>query len=243
MPPHDTLPGSAEPPRGDIETALNQSQAFYHSLVETLSQSIFRKNLDGQFTFANSRFCQTIGLARDEIIGKTSFDLFPPEIAETYEADDHRVVSSGENYEMVEPYETASGTMYLQVIKTPVRDANGRIIGIQGIFWDVTERKLLEEQLQYERDLLRALLDNCPDSIYFKDVRSRFLRISKSLATQFSLADPAEAIGKTDADFHETGHAQQALLHLIADVGARRTTGGGQSHFHFHIFAPGIESL
>ncbi|HEY0551715.1 MAG TPA: ATP-binding protein, partial [Verrucomicrobiae bacterium] len=95
------------------------------------------------------------------------------------------------------------------MIKTPLYDAAGNVVGIQGIFWDVTERKKTEEALAYERDLLRALLDNIPDRIYFKDMKSRFLRISSSMARRLGVQDPAEVLGKTDFDFYPQTLAQE----------------------------------
>jgi PAS domain S-box-containing protein len=67
-----------------------------------------------------------------------------------------------------------------------------------------------EEALSQERCLLRALMDNIPDSIYFKDAASRFLRINKALTTSFGLTDPAQALGKTDFDFFTEEHARPA---------------------------------
>jgi len=61
-----------------------------------------------------------------------------------------------------------------------------------------------------DRDLLRHLLDNVPEYIYFKDLDSRFIRISKSHATAFGLNDPSEAVGKSDFDFFSMEHAQFA---------------------------------
>lgn len=66
------------------------------------------------------------------------------------------------------------------------------------------------EALATEHELLRSLMDNMPDSIYFKDLDSRFTRINRALADAFGLGDPSEAIGKTDADFFTEEHARQA---------------------------------
>jgi two-component system sensor histidine kinase/response regulator len=63
-----------------------------------------------------------------------------------------------------------------------------------------------------DSDLLRTLMDNVPDAIYFKDRQSRFIRINCALAQRFGLSDPAEAIGKSDFDFFGEEHARQAYL-------------------------------
>ncbi|HEU0040380.1 MAG TPA: PAS domain-containing protein, partial [Verrucomicrobiae bacterium] len=192
------------------EQAVRDSEVLYHSLVESLPQNIFRKDREGRFTFGNMKFCATLGKAPEEIIGKTDADIFPAELAAKYQRDDHRVLDTGETFETVEEHQTAHGKIYVQVIKTPLYDAVGNIIGVQGMFWDVTERRKIEEALAYERDLLRALLDNIPDNIYFKDRQSRFLKVGEALARKFSLKDPEAAVGKTDFDFFTPEHAQAA---------------------------------
>lgn len=62
-----------------------------------------------------------------------------------------------------------------------------------------------------DRDLLAAFLEHIPDNVFFKDRESRFLRISKSMAAYCGLANPEEAVGKTDADIFSSEHAEQAL--------------------------------
>ncbi len=66
------------------------------------------------------------------------------------------------------------------------------------------------KELAHEQFLLRTLLDNVPDSIYFKDTKGRFLRSSRAQAKRFGLSDPAETIGKTDFDFFTREHAEEA---------------------------------
>ena len=198
--------------RKRAEQALLDSEVLYHSLVECLPQNIFRKDRAGRFTFANNRFCQTVGHSLDAVVGKTDYDLFPPELAAKYQLDDHRVMEAQSTFETIEDHFTPDrGKIFVQVVKNPLYDADGNVIGVQGIFWDVTERRKMEEAIAYERDLLRALLDNIPDSIYFKDRKSRFLRIGHQLARKFGLDNPNDAIGKTDADFFSPDHAKEAL--------------------------------
>jgi PAS domain S-box-containing protein len=67
------------------------------------------------------------------------------------------------------------------------------------------------DELQQERDLLHTMMDNLPHSIYFKDESSHFIRINRALARSFGIADPSQAVGKTDADFFSGDHAAQAL--------------------------------
>jgi len=189
---------------------LRTSEAFYQTLVETLPQNIFRKDVQGRFTFANRRFCNLIGKTLGEILGKTDFDIFPAEMASKYHRDDLRVMSTLENLDTIEAHRAPAGErLFVHVIKTPLYDSLGRLIGIQGIFWDVTHRKKTEEALAYERDLLRGLLDNIPDRIYFKDVESRFIRCSNSMALRLGLDDPKKILGKNDFDFHPKEKAQE----------------------------------
>jgi PAS domain S-box-containing protein len=188
--------------RKEAEEKVRTSEMLYHSLVEELPQYIFRKDRNERFIFANSRFCENAGVTSETILGKTDFDLFPPELARKYQADDQRVMNEGISIRQTERNVTSDGTVHwVEVIKTPLRDANGEITGIQGIFWDVTERKRLEDDLAYERDLLQALLDHSPDVIFFKDPQSRFIKVGRSAARWYNVADETTLVGRTVFDF------------------------------------------
>lgn len=73
-----------------------------------------------------------------------------------------------------------------------------------------TRFKQLAQTHSQESDFLHTLMDNAPDHIYFKDIESKFIRISRSLANRFGIKNPAEAVGKSDFDFFTREHAQQA---------------------------------
>lgn len=138
--------------------ALRETEFLYHSLVETLPQMILRKDLDGRFTFANQRFCAELGKPLKEIVGKTDFDFYPRDLAEKYRRDDRRVIESGQVLDVVEQHITPQGeALHVQVMKTPLFDHDGKPIGIQGIFWDVSARIRAEEQLKEQNITLTDL--------------------------------------------------------------------------------------
>jgi PAS domain S-box-containing protein len=135
--------------RKQAEESVRASEALYHSLVEYLPQNIFRKDLNGRFTFANRKFCAILGKPLEQIVGKTDYDFFPKELAEKYRADDVEVVRTGKMFDTVEEHVTPDGSkLYVQVVKTPVHGPDGEIVGTQCIFWDVTDKKRYEQELQ-----------------------------------------------------------------------------------------------
>ncbi len=144
--------------RRRAERSLRQTEVFYHTLVETLPQMILCKDLEGRFTFANGRFCAELGTSLEQLKGKTDFDFFPRELAEKYRADDRDVLESRQVIDVVERHVTPKGdTLYVQTMKTPLFGTDGEPIGIQGIFWDVTERMRAEERLREQNITLQEL--------------------------------------------------------------------------------------
>ncbi|MGA9779368.1 MAG: SpoIIE family protein phosphatase [Limisphaerales bacterium] len=131
------------------EMSLRNSESLYHSLVETMPQNVFRKDLQSRFTFANQQYCKHYKCKLEDILGKTDFDFFPKELAEKYLRDDRRVMETGQTYEIIEEHHPlGQEKTIVQVVKTPLYGADGSIIGLQGIFWDITAQKMAEEQIR-----------------------------------------------------------------------------------------------
>jgi phosphoserine phosphatase RsbU/P len=155
------------------EQKIKDSETLYHSLVENLPQNIFRKDLNERFIFANTRFCQTLGKPLEEILGKTDFDFYPPDLAAKYQRDDQLIMEAGKMFETVEENQPPGGEkIYVQVVKTPLYSAGGEIIGLQCIFWDITEKRRAEEkvrrttfELAQSREELRAKNQQMEDDL------------------------------------------------------------------------------
>ena len=149
-----------EAQRQRAEAALQDSQTLYHSLVENLPQCVFRKDLAGRFTFVNGHFCSLLGRSPADILGRTDTDFFPPELAGKYGQDDRRVAETGKPLETIEEHQTPNQEQrFMQVVKTPLHNASGETIGLQCIFWDVTERKRAEKDLRAANTQLEQAVD------------------------------------------------------------------------------------
>lgn len=142
--------------RQRAELSLLDSEALYHSLVENLPVCVLRKDLAGRFTFANRAYCEFTARDPQEILGKTDYDLSPFEIARKFHEDDQIVIETGRQIRFVEMNKTDDRTFWVEVIKTPVVDARGRIVGAQALFWDVTERQLAVEALKQAKEAAEA---------------------------------------------------------------------------------------
>jgi PAS domain S-box-containing protein len=105
---------------------------------------------------------------------------------------------------------TAQGRgMWVRSVGT-VECVDDRPVRLLGSMQDITARKETEWSLNYERDLMAALLENVPDQIYFKGADGRFLRVNAGMARRHGLTHPSEAVGKTDADFFPEEHVRRA---------------------------------
>src|SRR5262249_31232713 len=103
----------------------------------------------GHIVFANRQWCEVHGLPLENVLGKTVFNLFPPALAGKYAVDDQQVLRTGKSFHDVEQRVTGTGEqIWVEVVKTAVRDHRGNTIGIQGAFWDVTARRRAEETLR-----------------------------------------------------------------------------------------------
>ena len=169
--------------RKQVEQALRDSQALFNSIVNSMPQNVFCKDADLRFTFGNKQFCTTMGKSLDDIIGKTDFDFFPKELAEQYQRDDRRVLEAGVVFECVEEHVTGQGAkIHVQVLKMPRYGFNGEVAGLQGIFWDVTEKRLAEAALRESEEKYRTILESIEDGYYEIDLAGNLLFFNDSLA-------------------------------------------------------------
>jgi len=173
--------------RQRIGEALKNSRALYHSLVENLPVSVWRTDLEGRFTFGNQHLCDCLGVAQEDFLGRTFFDFFTTAAAEKFADDDRRVLETREALEDIEEFAMLAGkTGYQQTLKTPCYDADGQLVGVQGISWDVTERK----QAEQERQEIQAQLEQVNRDLSSKheEIQNFYHTLSHELKTPLTSA-------------------------------------------------------
>ena len=141
--------------RKATEEALKQSERLYHTLIETLPVAIFRKNKDLKYIYVNQLYADNEGLAPEDIYGRTDAEMHSLDMASQYLKTDQEIIRTGATLEFDEDQILSNGkNMPIHVIKTPITDANGDIVGIQGIYWDITQvRKSVSEAQERVNEL------------------------------------------------------------------------------------------
>jgi len=193
------------------EEQLANERALLRTLVDHLPVALYIKDLEGRKRLVNPVDRLNLGVAtEEEALGKTDFDFYPPDQAAAFWEDDQKVLCSGEpilNRE--ERLTRPDGTeVWLLTSKVPLRDAQGRIIGLAGIGLDITELKRVRDQLTAERTLLRTLLNTLPLAVYAKDITGR-KTLTNPLDLYFMGArSEEEVLGKSDFDFYPPEQAE-----------------------------------
>jgi PAS domain S-box-containing protein len=139
--------------RPDAERALRTSEKRLQDMADNVAALMYIKRTDGRYIFINRHYEQMMGLQREEVQGKTDFDLWPPEIATAYKAADRAVLQAGAPMEFEEPIPSEEGIwgMWLS-LKFPLFDEDGTPYGVGGISTDISDRNRAEAAIREAKD-------------------------------------------------------------------------------------------
>ncbi len=200
--------------RKRAEEELFNSRQMLRSVLDTIPQRVFWKDVNSVITGCNKAYATDCGFADPaEVVGKTDFDIHDAEAAKRYQEEDREIIAGRRaqlNREILHTWSNEAPS-WLRISKVPLFDKAGNVTGVLGTYEDISERKHAEAALAKASSLLETLLSNSLDYIYFKDRESRFVRASQSLAMMFGLNSADELIGKSDFDLFQIEHAQQAF--------------------------------
>jgi two-component system, sensor histidine kinase and response regulator len=139
------------------EEELMKSEILNRTLIQHLPHRIFVKDPDSKYILCNEIYSKDLGINPKDIVGKNDLDFFTRELSEKFRKDDQAVISKGVQQEFEEKYSIANQERWTHVNKVPYRDANGKIVGVLGIFEDITERKHRDEEILLKNELLEVM--------------------------------------------------------------------------------------
>lgn len=155
------------------EEVLRESEERYRTLLENLPQKIFYKDRRSVYVSCNENYALDLKIKPEEIAGKTDYDFYPKELAEKYRADHRRLMESGETEDIEEKYIQHGKELFVHTVKTPVRDEGGNVVGILGVFWDITERRGAEQALRESEQRFRSIFNKATDGILLTDPENK----------------------------------------------------------------------
>lgn len=177
----------------------------------------------------------------EQIVGKSDFDFHTRENATKFYNEEQGIISEGKGFvdSIREGVDENNNLLWTSVTKLPIFDETGKCIGTFGISKNITNIKVLEAEVNEknvkleanqkdlekniaelekaqaeiirEKSLTDSLLKFVPDTIYFKDLESRFIKVSKSMLPKFEKAGKADYVGLTDFDIQDPELARKAF--------------------------------
>ena len=166
--------------RAPEAAASTDDLAFILAVLDALPDHVYVKDREGRYLLVNRAGLRERGLSDlSQVVGKAARDFVPRAVAERMDAEDRRVMESGEplvNREAVTSFPGHAERRWHITTKIPMRDAQGRIAGIVGINRDITDRKRVELALRESEDTLRATFEQAAVGMTVMSLELRFLR-------------------------------------------------------------------
>ncbi len=195
----------------DITSIKHADTDPIFTLVNNLPDNVYIKDSSCRYVLANNSFAQLLKIGDAlQLIGKKDVDIYPEEVAQKYLDEDKKILSGELNEINRKQVNEKNGDIKVtHTYKIPLKNKIGTIIGIVGINSDITDEYKITEELkarniiiEKERKLLRALIDNMPDTIYIKDKKGCFLDVNPHQVAVTKGGSREELLGKTDYDFY-----------------------------------------
>ncbi|MGH7992155.1 MAG: PAS domain-containing protein, partial [Limisphaerales bacterium] len=209
----DNLPGQAATEEKGLAGTMTDTHRLLEAILENIPDRIYFKDTQSRFIKLSKSLAHRLGVENPaSAIGKTDSDFNISEKAGEFYQDEQRVMQTGQPLiNKTEKQILPNGEIgWTSTTKVPLRDKEGKVIGLVGLNRDITEQKRAEvalrqsyeelekrvdvrtAEISQERLLLRTLIDNLPDYVYTKDAEGRFILANLAVARQMGFSAPDE---------------------------------------------------
>ncbi len=200
--------------RRQAEIALRASEERYERVIEGANDGIWDWDVKTGHVFRSERWHEMLGYKPGDIpptMETAATFTHPDDVAAARKMLDEVGAGLTDSFSHEHRLRTQSGD-YIWVLSRGrnFRDDAGRVVRVAGSTSDISARKEAEEAVRHGHDQLRALMDNSPDLIYFKDTESRYVRINPAEMRALGLSDAEDAVGRREFDFADPADRPQS---------------------------------
>jgi len=168
---------------------------IYRTLLNNIPHKVFYKDLDSVYLLCNKSYAKDLKIKPAQIKGKTDYDFFPDKLAKKYRADDKAIMRNGKTREIEEKYIRDGEEKAIHTLKAPLRDNENNIVGIFGIFWDITGYREAEKILQTSEERFRQVAETAGGWIWEVDSTGLYIYASPTVKSILGY-EPSELVGK-----------------------------------------------
>ena len=162
-----------------LESARFESAQFLEGFAEHSPNVIYLKDPRGRYTFVNKAYEKMSGVGRDFAIGRSTTEVLGAEIGKVAEKNDADVLKTGKTIKRLNEARVSSGKIYhFEILKFPIRDPKGKIIGIAGVQYDRTPEIIAERQIEESRAQFIDYAESTSDWFWEQDADLKLLRVS-----------------------------------------------------------------
>ncbi len=242
---------AAELERQHSEQVLLDSRHFLKQIINTLADPVFVKDREHRWILVNQAFCEFQGYSREELHGKTDYDIHLPHEADIYWERDEIVFSTGaENINEETVTNSAGFVRTILTKKTCYTDSNGQQF-LVGIITDITERKCMEETVRQREQEFRVLVETSPSPIFRYDTNCRRIYVNPAVE-KITGKIAAELLNRVPSDgsilSKRNGEELERILRYVLETGQMTESeiecvvADGQTHYFYNRYAPELDA-
>jgi diguanylate cyclase (GGDEF)-like protein/PAS domain S-box-containing protein len=168
--------------RSRFAVAIGKANNLLKAVVEGSGDGILAKDIDGRYQVINEAGGRFMGLTTKEILGQTDAALFDAESVKRLADEDQAVIAAGHAIEYERTLTAAGKTKMIATSKAPYRDGAGQIVGVVGVFRDVTERNRADQELRETKEAYRRLVEEGQGLICMHDLQGNLLSVNRAAA-------------------------------------------------------------